>query len=43
MITCDGIISDQILDIDTTISKGYTQISDDSEGDILRNSLIKSI
>jgi hypothetical protein len=43
MMACDGIISDQILDVDTTISKGYTQISDDVEGDILRSSLIKSI
>ena len=39
----DKIISDQILDVDTMISKGYTQISDDSEGDILRSNLIKSI
>jgi hypothetical protein len=43
MMACDKIISDQILDVDTTISKGYTQISDDVEGDILRSSLIKSI
>ena len=43
MMACDGTISDQILDVDTTISKGYTQISDDVEGDILRSSLIKSI
>ena len=43
MMACDGTISEQILDVDTTISKGYTQISDDVEGDILRSSLIKSI
>jgi hypothetical protein len=43
MAACDRIISDQILDVDTTISKGYTQISDDVEGDFLRSSLIKSI
>ena len=43
MMACDRIISDQILDVDTTISKGYTQISDDVEGDILRSSLINSI
>ena len=43
MMACDGTISDQILDVETTISKGYTQISDDVEGDILRSSLIKSI
>ena len=42
MMACYKIISDQILDVDT-ISKGYTQISDDVEGDILRSSLIKSI
>ena len=43
MMACDKIISDQILDVDTTISKGYTEISDDVEGDVLRSSLIKSI
>ena len=43
MMACDGIISDQILDVDTTISKGYTEITDDVEGDVLRSSLIKSI
>jgi uncharacterized protein YaiL (DUF2058 family) len=36
-------ISNQILDVDTTISKGYTEITDDIEGDVLRSSLIKSI
>jgi hypothetical protein len=39
----DRITSDQILDVDTTISKGYTEITDDVEGDILRSSLINSI
>ena len=43
MLACDGIISDQILDVDTTISKGYTEITDDVEGDVLRSSLIKNI
>jgi hypothetical protein len=43
MITDDRETSDHILDIDTTISKGYTEITDDSEGDVLRSSLIKSI
>ena len=43
MMACDGIISDQILDVDTTISKGYTEITDDVEGDVLRSSLIKNI
>jgi hypothetical protein len=42
MIT-DRETSDHILDVDTTISKGYTEITDDSEGDVLRSSLIKSI
>jgi regulator of replication initiation timing len=36
-------ISNQILDVDTTMSRGYTEISDDVEGCILRSSLIKSI
>ena len=36
-------ISNQILDVDTTMSRGYTEISDDAEGCILRSSLIKSI
>jgi regulator of replication initiation timing len=36
-------ISNQILDVDTTISKGYTEITDDVEGYVLRSSLIKSI
>ena len=39
----DTGICEQILDVDTTISKGYTEISDDVEGDVLRSSLIKSI
>jgi hypothetical protein len=39
----DRSISDQILNLDTTISRGYTEISDDTEGCILRSSLIKSI
>jgi hypothetical protein len=39
----DRVTSDQILDVDTTISKGYTEITDDVEGDILRSSLINSI
>jgi hypothetical protein len=39
----DRLISDQILNLDTTISRGYTEISDDTEGYILRSSLIKSI
>jgi hypothetical protein len=43
MITDDKVTSDHILDIDTTISKGYTEITDDVEGDVLRSSLIKSI
>jgi hypothetical protein len=43
MITDDRVTSDHILDIDTTISKGYTEITDDVEGDVLRSSLIKSI
>ena len=43
MAASDSAISEQILDVDTTISKGYTQISDDVEGDVLRSSLIKSI
>jgi hypothetical protein len=43
MMACNGIISDQILDVDTTISKGYTEITDDVEGDVLRSSLIKNI
>ena len=43
MITGDRATSDQILDVDTTISKGYTEITDDVEGDVLRSSLIKSI
>jgi hypothetical protein len=42
-IAASDTICDQILDIDTTISKGYTEISDDIEGDVLRSSLIKSI
>ena len=42
-IAASDPICDQILDIDTTISKGYTEISDDVEGDVLRSSLIKSI
>jgi hypothetical protein len=42
-MACDRIISDQILDVDTTISKGYTEITDDVEGDVLRSSLIKNI
>jgi hypothetical protein len=36
-------ISNQILDVDTTMSRGYTEISDDVEGCILRSSLIKCI
>jgi len=43
MITDDIITSNHILDVDTTISKGYTEITDDVEGDVLRSSLIKSI
>ena len=43
MITGDRATSDQILDVDTTISKGYTEITDDVEGDVLRSSLIKNI
>ena len=43
MAASDTSISEQILDVDTTISKGYTQISDDIEGDVLRSNLIKSI
>ena len=43
MITNDTVTSDHILDVDTTISKGYTEITDDVEGDVLRSSLIKSI
>ena len=39
----DRVTSDQILDVDTTISKGYMEITDDVEGDILRSSLINSI
>ena len=39
----DRVTSDHILDVDTTISKGYTEITDDVEGDILRSSLINSI
>ena len=39
----DRVTSDQILDVDTSISKGYTEITDDVEGDILRSSLINSI
>jgi hypothetical protein len=43
MAAGDRSISDQILDIDTTISRGYNELSDDIEGCILRSSLIKSI
>ena len=43
IVTGDRITSEKILDVDTTISKGYTEISDDVEGDVLRSSLIKSI
>jgi hypothetical protein len=43
MITDDKETSDHILDVDTTISKGYTEITDDAEGDMLRSNLIKSI
>ena len=43
MITDDRVTSNHILDVDTTISKGYTEITDDAEGDVLRSSLIKSI
>jgi hypothetical protein len=43
MITDDRETSDHILDVDTTISKGYTEITDDAEGDVLRSNLIKSI
>ena len=39
----DKLITEQIMDIDTNISKGYTEISDDVEGHILRSSLIKNI
>ena len=43
MAAGDRSISNQILDVDTTISKGYNELSDDVEGCILRSSLIKSI
>jgi hypothetical protein len=43
MAAGDRSISNQILDVDTTISKGYNELSDDIEGCILRSSLIKSI
>jgi hypothetical protein len=39
----DKLITEQIMDVDTNISKGYTEISDDVEGHILRSSLIKNI
>jgi hypothetical protein len=42
-IACEKDISDKILDEDTNISKGYTEISDDLEGNNLRSSLIKKI
>ena len=32
-----------VLEPKTPISKGYTEITDDVEGDVLRSSLIKSI
>jgi len=43
MASVDKLITDQIMDLDTTISKGYTEISDDVEGHILRTSLIKNL
>jgi hypothetical protein len=43
MASVDKLITDQIMDIDTNISKGYTEISDDVEGNILRSSLIKNL
>jgi hypothetical protein len=42
-IAKDQDISTQILNDDTTISKGYTEISDDLDGCNLRNSLIKRL
>jgi hypothetical protein len=43
MASVDKLITDQIMDIDTNISKSYTEISDDVEGNILRSSLIKNL
>ena len=34
MAAGDRSISNQILDVDTTISKGYNELSDDVEGAI---------
>ena len=42
-IACEKDISDKILNEETNISKGYTEISDDLEGNNLRSSLIKKI
>ena len=43
MASTDRSISDKILDVDTTISKGFMELNEDFEGDVLRSSLIKSI
>ena len=43
MASSDREISDKILDVDTTISKGFMELNEDFEGDVLRSSLIKSI
>jgi hypothetical protein len=42
-IASEEDISKQILNDDTNISKGYTEISDDLDGCSLRNSLIKKL
>jgi hypothetical protein len=42
-IACEKDISDKILNEETNISKGYTEISDDLHGNNLRSSLIKKI
>ena len=43
MASSDRSISDKILDVDTTISKGFMELNEDFEGDVLRSNLIKNI
>ena len=43
MASSDREISDKILDVDTTISKGFMELNEDFEGDVLRSNLIKNI
>ena len=43
MASSDRAISDQILDVDTIMSKGFMELNEDTEGDGLRSNLIKNI